>query len=106
MILANVHVLRVEREEIRTGSATYGTGTETTTRSTTVYGDVVRLYLELTREQAETMAFALHNGALNLPAKAEPAGDETPAYTWDDFEESIFVDREAWEEANPPEEEN
>jgi len=95
VILPNVHVLRVERERIRSASATYGTSGETTTR--TEEGDIVRLYVELSREDVEVLSFALHNGALNLPARAEPADGSTEGYFWDDFVDSLFVDRPAQE---------
>jgi Flp pilus assembly protein CpaB len=95
VILPNVHVLRVEREQVRSASATYGTSGETTTR--TEEGDVVRLYVELSREDVEVLSFALHNGALNLPARAEPSSEATEGFFWDDFVDSLFADRPAEE---------
>jgi Flp pilus assembly protein CpaB len=91
VILPNVHVLRVEREEIRSASAAYGASGETTTR--TEQGDIVRLYVELTPEDAEVLSFVLHNGELNLPARAEPAGGKTEGYFWEDFVYDVFADR-------------
>jgi Flp pilus assembly protein CpaB len=92
VILPDVPVLRVEREQIRTASASYGLGgAESTER--VVQGDVQRIYLEIDREQAEVLSFALHNGALNLPARVEPVGGHTEGYTWDDFVDSFFADR-------------
>jgi hypothetical protein len=54
---------------------------------------VERLYLEVSREQAEVLSFALHNGALNLPARAVTAGGASDGFTWDDFVERFFEDR-------------
>ena len=95
VILPNVHVLRVEREQVRSTSATYGTGGETTTR--TEEGDIIRLYVELSREDVEVLSFALHNGALNLPARAEPADGATDGFFWEDFVDNLFADRPAQE---------
>jgi len=92
VILADVPVLRVEREQVRSASAAYGLAGEET-RQTTLEGDVLRLYLEVDREQAEVLSFALHNGVLNLPAHAQPIGGETEGFTWDDFVEMFFQDR-------------
>jgi Flp pilus assembly protein CpaB len=91
VILPNVHVLRVERERIRSASATYGTSGET--RTTTEEGDIVRLYVELSRADVEVLSFALHNGALNLPARAEGSDVETEGYFWEDFVDDLFLDR-------------
>lgn len=92
VILADVPVLRVEREQMRTTSASYGlSGDEP--RQTVVEGGIVRLYLEVDREQAEVLSFALHNGALNLPARAVPAEGTSEGFTWDDFERLFFGGR-------------
>jgi Flp pilus assembly protein CpaB len=91
VILPDVHVLRVEREQIRSASATYGTSGETTTR--TEQGDIVRLYVELSPADAEVLSFVLHNGELNLPARAEPSDGKTEGYFWEDFVDDLFVDR-------------
>jgi len=99
VILPDVRVLRVEREVRRTTSATYGVTREEAPQQAEVEGDVIRLYLEVNREQAEVLSFALHNGSLNLPARAQPAGGTTEGFTWEDFVEMIFRDRSApWEE--------
>ena len=93
VILADVPVLRVERERTRAASAGYGLAGESEPRQQPAEGDVVRLYLELDREQAEVLSFALHNGALNLPARAVEAGGASEGFTWDDFVERFFGDR-------------
>ena len=106
VILPDVRVLRVEREQVQTPSVTYGaTGEEGGTRQrvgaqgVAPEGDVIRLYLEVDREQAEVLAFALNNGVLNLPAHAQPIGAETEGFTWDDFVDRFFQDRPVpWEE--------
>jgi Flp pilus assembly protein CpaB len=92
VILPDVLVLRVEREQIRSSSTSFGMGTEEEARP--VEGDVLRLYLEVTREQAEILSFAVNNGTLNLPARAEPAGGHSDGFTWDDFVERFFEERE------------
>jgi hypothetical protein len=92
VVLGDVPVMRVERERIRSASAAYGLGEEETRRAVEE-GEVVRLYLEVDREQAEVLSFALHNGALNLPARAQPAGGESRGFTWDDFEALFFQGR-------------
>ncbi|HHH42488.1 MAG TPA: hypothetical protein ENK56_10865 [Chloroflexi bacterium] len=100
VVLGDVRVLRVEREKVRTASVTYGAaGEEGSTQQREIEGDVIRLYLEVDREQAEVLSFALNNGTLNLPAHAQPIGTETEGFTWDDFVERFFRDRPApWEE--------
>jgi Flp pilus assembly protein CpaB len=92
VILADVPVLRVEREQIRSASVSYGLSDEEP-RQVMLEGDVIRLYLEVDREQAEVLSFALHNGALNLPARAQPAGGSSEGFTWDDFVDLIFEGR-------------
>jgi len=92
VILPDVLVLRVEREQIRSSSTSFGMGTEEEARP--VEGDVLRLYLEVTREQAEILSFAVNNGTLNLPARAEPAGGHSDGFTWDDFVDGFFEERE------------
>ena len=96
VILPDLLVLRVEREQIQTVAAGYGLGAEET-QPTVVEGEIIRLYLELDREQAEVLSFALHNGALNLPARAVVAGGASEGFAWDDFVELFFADRPAEE---------
>jgi Flp pilus assembly protein CpaB len=92
VILADVPVLRVERERVRTAAASYGLSGEDP-QPVVVEGEIVRLYLEVDREQAEILSFALHNGALNLPARAVPAEGTSEGFTWDDFEQLFFEGR-------------
>lgn len=92
VILADVPVLRVERERVRTATASYGLSGEEP-QPVVVEGEIVRLYLEVDREQAEILSFALHNGALNLPARAVPAEGTSEGFTWDDFEQLFFEGR-------------
>jgi Flp pilus assembly protein CpaB len=95
VILPDVQVLRVEREEMTSSSASYSMGSSAAenTGPTTFEGDIMRLYVELDRDQAEVLSFALHNGAMNLPARAEPAGGASQGFTWDDFQGMFFGDR-------------
>ena len=99
VILPDVRVLRVEREVVQSPSVAYGTGAEEEPPPRPVEGDVIRLYLEVDREQAEVLAFALNNGVLNLPAHARPIDTPTEGFTWDDFVDRFFQDRPVpWEE--------
>ena len=68
-------------------------GSEEEARPRTTAGEIIRLYLELDQHQAEVLSFALHNGALNFPARAEPAGSQTTGFTWDDFGGMFFQGR-------------
>ncbi len=92
VILPDVLVLRVEREQVRSAAVSYGMGAEQPSQAVTE-GDVLRIYLEVTREQAEVLSFALNNGALNLPARAVPAGGASEGFTWNDFERLFFSGR-------------
>lgn len=96
VILPNVRVLWVEREQVQSTSYTYSDETSQA-QTTKVQGDVERLYLEVNREQAEVLAFALHNGYLNLPARTEPLDGATEGLLWEDFEDVVFADRPAEE---------
>lgn len=94
VVLPNVRVMRVEREQVRTSYAGYGLGSEEQPGQQVVEeGEIIRIYLELDQHQAEVLSFALHNGALNLPARAEAVGSETEGFTWQDFEELFFQGR-------------
>lgn len=95
VILPDVPVLRVEREQVRPTTAGYGLTEEEPSASRTVEGGILRIYVEVDREQAEVLSFALNNGTLNLPARAQPAGGASPGFTWDDFVERFFKDRPA-----------
>jgi hypothetical protein len=77
---------------VRTAAASYGLSGEDP-QPVVVEGEIVRLYLEVDREQAEILSFALHNGALNLPARAVPAEGTSEGFTWDDFEQLFFEGR-------------
>jgi len=93
VILGDVHVIRVEREQVPASSSGLGLGDDDGRTRQTLEGDVVRLYLELDREQVEVLSFALHNGALTLPAHAEPIGGSTEGFTWDDFSDLFYQGR-------------
>jgi Flp pilus assembly protein CpaB len=100
VILPNVHVLKVEREVQRSSaSASIGTGGDS--EPVVIEGDVVRLYAELSREDAEVLSFALHNGELNLPARAEPSDATTEGFFWEDFVDTLFADRDVEEPGAP-----
>lgn len=95
VVLPDVRVLRVEREQLRTASASYGMGTgdEEARPPQTREGEIIRIYLELDRDQAEILSFALNNGTLNLPARAVAAGGESEGFLWEDFEELFYRGR-------------
>jgi hypothetical protein len=92
-ILTDVLVLRVEREEVRSVSSTYGMAESEEQSLALMEGEVIRLYLEVDRDQAELLSFALHNGALNLPARARPAGGTSEGVVWEDFVDLFFAGR-------------
>jgi hypothetical protein len=99
-ILTDVLVLRVEREQVRSVSSTYGMAGSEEQSPAPMDGDVVRLYLEVDRDQAELLSFALHSGALNLPARAQPAGGTSEGVVWEDFVDLFFAGRSERQEAD------
>lgn len=93
VILPNVHVLKVERE-VQRSSASSSLGTGDDSEPVVIEGDVIRLYVELSQEDVEVLSFVLHNGALNLPARAEPFDATTEGFFWEDFVDRLFADRD------------
>ncbi len=92
LVLQNLPVLHLDREEIVVGSGGYGSlgGDE----RQVIYGDTERLYVAVSREQAEVLAFTLHNG--NVVLAVHPAGyrEVYPGgITWQDFETRFFRHR-------------
>jgi Flp pilus assembly protein CpaB len=94
LVLENLTVEQVEREEVTTTASGYTAGTEGEPESETVYGDTERLYVAVSREQAEVLAFLLHNGEVVL-AVHQPGLDEAypGGITWEDFETRFFEHR-------------
>jgi Flp pilus assembly protein CpaB len=94
LVLENVPVEKVEREEVTTTASGYTAGAEGEPESETVYGDTERLYVAVSREQAEVLAFLLHNGEVVL-AVHQPGLDEAylGGITWEDFETRFFEHR-------------
>jgi len=91
VVLTDVLVLRVEREQVRTASTSYGmTGAEESQPLVTE-GDVIRVYLQVDRSQAEILSFALNSGAINLPSRAQPVGGGSEGFAWDSFVELFFA---------------
>ncbi|MGC9336026.1 MAG: hypothetical protein ACP5JJ_17925 [Anaerolineae bacterium] len=96
LVLQNVPVLQVAREQITTGGA-YGSEGE----PKVVEGDTQQLYVGVTRAQAETLAFLLHNGEVLLAVHPPGRGASYPGgLTWTDFETQFFAQRPA-EDAAP-----
>ncbi len=88
LILENIPVLRVEREKFTTQGGGYDSSAPTV-----IEGDAQRLYVAVTREQAEALAFLLHNGDILLAVHAAGLQPQYPGgVTWQDFE-SRFFDR-------------
>jgi Flp pilus assembly protein CpaB len=92
VILSSVHVLKVERDVQRSTSFSSGMGSGQA-QPTFFEGDVVRLYVEISTRDVEVLSFAYHNGFINLPARAKPAGVGTCGYFWDDFVQDVLGDR-------------
>lgn len=94
LVLENLTVEQVEREEVTTTASGYTAGTEGEPESETVYGDTERLYVAVSRAQAEVLAFLLHNGEVVL-AVHQPGLDEAypGGITWEDFETRFFEHR-------------
>ncbi len=99
LVLQNIPVERVEREEINTSAASgYGTNEEGA-EPKVMYGDTERLYVAVTREQAEVLGFLLHNGDVILAVHQPGLLEEYPGgITWQDFEKRFFQYRPEIEE--------
>lgn len=94
LVLENIPVEKVEREEVTTTASGYTAGTEGETASETVYGDTERLYVAVSREQAEVLAFLLHNGEVVLAVHSPGLDAAYPGgITWEDFEKRFFAHR-------------
>lgn len=94
LLLENIPVINVEREQIVTTSGSALPGSEYS-GPTIVEGDALRLYVAVTRAQAEVLAFVLHSGKTFLAVY--PADGRRPEYpggiTWQDFEVQFFERR-------------
>jgi Flp pilus assembly protein CpaB len=91
LVLENVEVLQIDRERITTSSSSYSVDDE---EPVVVLGDTERLYVAVTREQAETLAFLLHNGEVLLAVHQAGLGEHYPGgLTWEDFEILFFERR-------------
>ena len=104
LVLQNLPVEKIEQEELTTTASGYGaTGEET--EPEIVYGDTERLYVAVTREQAEVLAFLLHNGDVVL-AVHQPGLDAAypGGITWEDFEPDFFRHRPETQVPPTPEE--
>jgi Flp pilus assembly protein CpaB len=94
LVLENIPVEKVEREEVTTTASGYTAGTEGEPESETVYGDTERLYVAVSRAQAEVLGFLLHNGELVLAVHQPGLGAAYPGgITWEDFEKRFFAHR-------------
>ncbi len=91
-VLQNIPVLRVEREQIVTsGGGLPGQDVQ----PTVIEGDALRLYLVVTRPQAEALAFLQAHGEVLLGLHPADGRPETypGGLTWTDFEEWFFERR-------------
>lgn len=98
LVLQNVPVLQVAREQVTTSTGGYSAD-GSATQPQVVEGDAEQLYIAVTREQAEVLGFLLHNGDVLLavhPGGRAPA--DTGGLTWDDFEIWFYAQRPDWEE--------
>lgn len=105
LVLQNIPVERVEREEISTSASGYSMDDEAG-EPQVVYGDTERLYVAVTREQAEVLGFLLHNGDVILAVHQPGLRAEYPGgITWQDFEKRFFQHRPEIEEPKIEDEE-
>jgi Flp pilus assembly protein CpaB len=90
LVLANVPVLQVEYQQLTTSSG--GIGGELQTQ--TSQGPAERLYVAVTREQAEVLAFLLHTGDVLLAVHPPGLGASYPGgIGWEDFAARFFAHR-------------
>ena len=95
LVLENVPVLQVDCEKITQPGGGSGLPGDADNAPVVVDGDAQRLYVTVNREQAETLAFLLHNGDVLLavhPADGR-ATDYPGGITWEDFEIQFFARR-------------
>jgi Flp pilus assembly protein CpaB len=93
LVLQNLPVEKIEQEEVTTTASGYGT-TDEQGEPETIYGDTERLYVSVSRKQAEVLGFLLHNGELVLAVHQPGLGEEYPGgITWQDFEQQFFRHR-------------
>ncbi len=95
LILEDIPVIHVEREKIVTSNSSILPSGEASSQPTVIEGNALRLYVSVTREQAEVLAFALHSGKTFLAVY--PSDGRRPEYpggiTWQDFEDLFFERR-------------
>ena len=93
LVLENLPVLNVEYKQVTT-AARSSSATGETTQPVVQRGPAERLYVAVTRAQAEMLGFLLHNGDVLL---AVHQGGVSPHYpgglTWQDFETTFFERR-------------
>ncbi len=97
LVLQNIPVVHIEREQVTTGYSTSPGGGAT---PQTAEGDVQRIYVSVTRAQAELLSFVLHSGAgtgaVRLAAHAPGLAEHYPGgLLWEDFETWLFERRAA-----------
>lgn len=95
LVLENIPVLQVDCEKITQPGGGSGLPGDANNAPVVVDGDARRLYVTVNREQAEILAFLLHNGDVLLavhPADGR-ATDYPGGITWEDFEIQFFARR-------------
>ncbi len=102
LVLENIPVLQVDCEKITQPGGGSGLPGDANNAPMVVDGDARRLYVTVSREQAEVLAFLLHNGDVLLAV--HPADGRKTDYpggiTWEDFEIQFF-DRRPTPTPNP-----
>lgn len=97
LVLENIPVLQVEREQLTTQSVSglsLSGGEDAAAAPVTMEGDTLRLYVAVSRPQAEALAFLLHNGQLHLAVHPAGLAEQYPGgVTWEDFEKLFFERR-------------
>ena len=95
LVLENIPVLQVDCEKITRPGGGSGLPGDADNAPVVVDGDARRLYVTVSREQAEVLAFLLHNG--NVLLAVHPADGRKTDYpggiTWEDFEIQFFARR-------------
>ncbi len=88
LLLENLPVLQIEQEQLTT-PANYDNAAPAVTA-----GDTLRIYVAVTREQAETLAFLLHTGEARLVVHPAGLPEAYPGgVTWHDFAVQFFDHR-------------
>jgi Flp pilus assembly protein CpaB len=96
MVMQNLKVLRVDREQTNTNNNNNNQSEEERLRRARAINDVKRIYVEVDKLQLEVLSFAINNGKQNFAVRASNAGnaiDSTEGVTWNDFVKWFMTQR-------------